>query len=107
MKLSINLKMDKSTFIFSIIIAVLVFLLILASFNFTLIDVKVYNTTRKEVPIYPIGHWGEWKEWKWTKYDIPENKEINLPDFKNCTKVICECAKNTDTPCMALCLSCK
>ncbi len=42
----------------------------------------------------------------WVAY-FNENDNILKVNQENCKEVICECAKNTRTPCMALCYYCE
>lgn len=39
-----------------------------------------------------------------TNINITDNPPCSLDN--NCTEIVCECAKNTTTPCMALCFVC-
>ncbi len=56
----------------------------------------------------PESYWeGIWENTQ--LITIPSNSsttETDLPDFSKCKQIICGCAKNTKTPCIAIRLEC-
>ena len=102
MKIKADINIETKTFVYLTIILVLIIIIFTQiDWKKAIFEVTVYNGSCPKTQ----SPW-ENMQWKSITTIVNNTNEFELPDFSKCKQITCNCAKNTDFPCMAMCLEC-